>query len=292
MMTHRLLAFAAAALLSGCASDSSDDRASFFDAGADASTSADAGASDPSPTLPVGTDEDASVRTDAGSGLTPQNNTIVMKVRDFRQRDANDPNAHPDFESPNTGDDRDMVEVNLGADRKPVYRAQTGGTLTTDGKARYDQWYRDVANVNLPFDVPLLFTQGTGGIYSYDSSRDGTVDGNRRQFFPIDNRGFGNQGNPHNFHFTGELHTAFTYRGGETFRFRGDDDVWVFIDGKRVIDLGGTHSAEDAQVALDTLGLARGRSYPLDFFFAERHTVDSNLLIETTIVFDEFQPPR
>ena len=83
-----------------------------------------------------------------------------------------------------------------------------------------------------------------------------------------------------------------TYRGGETFRFRGDDDVWVFIDGKRVIDLGGTHSAEDAQVALDTLSLARGRSYPLDFFFAERHTVDSNLLIETTIVFDEFQPPR
>jgi len=288
----RLVRFLAAASLGlvACASDSGDARPSLFDAGIDAGV--DAGVVGPDPTLPVGTDEDASVRADAGSGLSPQNNTIVMKVRDFRQRDAGDPNAHPDFESPNVGDDRDMVEVNLGADRKPVYRASSGGTRTTDGKARFDQWYRDVPNVNVPFDVPLVFTQGAGGIYSYDSDRDGTVDGSRRQFFPIDNQGFGNQGNPHNFHFTGELHTAFTYRGGETFRFRGDDDVWVFINGQRVIDLGGTHTAQDAQVSLDALGLTRGRSYPLDFFFAERHTVDSNLLIETTIVFDEFQPPR
>ena len=275
-----------------CSSSSDGDRPSTFaDAGTldagDPGASADAGWT---PTLPVGDDVDGGAVRDASA---PASNTIAMKVRDFKKRDANDPTAHPDFESPNVGDDRDMVLDTLGADQKPVYRNATGGTRTTDGKARFDQWYRDVAGVNQAFDVPLTFTRGANGVYSYDSDRDGTdIGGGRKQFFPIDGRGFGNQGLPHNYHFTGELHTTFTYRGGETFRFRGDDDVWVFIDGKRVIDLGGTHTAQEARVDLDTLGLVRGRTYPLDFFFAERHTVDSNLLMETSIVFSEFEPPR
>jgi fibro-slime domain-containing protein len=282
------LALSAAA----CSSETEATRPSTF---ADAATTATPDAAsapdaDPAPTLPVGDDVDGGPARDASA---PASDTIVMKVRDFKKRDANDPTAHPDFESPSTGDDRDMVLTTLGADQKPVYRNATGGTRTTDGKARFDQWYRDVAGVNETFDVPLTFTRGASGVYSYDSDRDGTdIGGGRRQFFPIDGRGFGNQGLPHNYHFTGELHTTFTYRGGESFRFRGDDDVWVFIDGKRVIDLGGTHTAQEARVDLDTLGLVRGRAYPLDFFFAERHTVDSNLLIETSIVFSEFEAPR
>ena len=281
-----------AACLAGCGSEGGTGVNAGADAGAGGG-SIDSGAR---PTdarggaIPVPTPPDA--EADGGAGLTPSNNTLLMRIRDFKQRDPGDPAAHPDFESPSTGDDRDMVEVALGADRKPVYRRTSGGTRTTDGKVRFDQWYRDVSGVNHPFEVPLVFTRGVGDIYRYDSTTDGTPDGTRKQFFPIDGQGFGNQGHPHNFHFTGELHTNFTYRGGETFRFRGDDDVWVFIDGKLVIDLGGTHSAEDAQVALDTLGLTRTRRYPLDFFFAERHTDESNLMIETTIVFTEFEPPR
>lgn len=189
-------------------------------------------------------------------------------VRDFQQ-------SHPDFEA-FLGSDLGIVATQLGGDGNPVYAGQPT-TPTTTGQANFDQWYNDVDGVNvaIPFTIELL--EGDPGVYTYDN----------QAFFPVDGQGWGNEGHQHNFHFTYELNTAFVYETGQVFTFTGDDDLFVFINGKLAIDLGGVHGAQDATVDLDaqagTLGMTPGEVYTLDFFFAERHTTASTFRIDTSI---------
>merc|ERR1719346_530277 len=92
-------------------------------------------------------------------------------------------------------------------------------------------------------------------------------------YFPIDGEGWGDEivhaGTKHNYYFTLEMHHVFKYHGGEVFKFRGDDDLWVFINDELVIDLGGTHVALEKSVNLDDLNLEKEKTYTLDLFFAE-----------------------
>jgi fibro-slime domain-containing protein len=187
-------------------------------------------------------------------------------VRDFMA-------SHPDFEGA-IGAETGIVETTLGADGKPVY-AGGAGTVTTTGAANFDQWYRDVGGVNMSktHSITLAETFPGSGIYEYSSGA----------FFPIDGELLGNEGNSHNYHFTYEIHTTFTYQAGQTFSFSGDDDVWVFINNKLAVDLGGVHGAMSGSTDLDTLGLTAGTTYAFDFFFAERHLSESNFRIQTSI---------
>jgi len=88
---------------------------------------------------------------------------------------------------------------------------------------------------------------------------------------------------PVNGFFCFESHTSFVYDPEQTFVFRGDDDIWVYINNKLVIDLGGTHLAAPGKVRLDTLGLIDGKEYPIDIFFCDRRSTMSNVRINTNM---------
>jgi fibro-slime domain-containing protein len=220
--------------------------------------------------------------------------TILAVVRDFKGADVG---GHPDFQTfdgnkPTKG----MVPVDLGADLKPGYtgiceaanagdttRCPEGQQSTT--QANFMQWYNYAADVNKPYVIYLSF-EPNGDKITFQSDR----------FFPLDNTGWGNSGEDedgqqHNFHFTTEVHTEFLYRGGEEFTFIGDDDVWVFINGKLSddVDLGGLHPQVTGSIRLDErateLGITTGNTYPLDLFHAERHTNASHFRVDTNLEF-------
>jgi fibro-slime domain-containing protein len=205
----------------------------------------------------------------------PQPNPPVLTgvVRDFQA-------SHPDFEMMGPGGaEEGIVDDLLGPDDKPVYRGGLNRIHTTTGQYNFDQWYRDVPGVNQRVEIPLALTPTNGrpGFFTYSDT----------DFFPIDGQLFGNDGNSHNYHFTLETHATFRYAGGEVFSFTGDDDMWVFVNRRLAMDLGGLHTPLSRVVSLDSLrsthNLVVGEIYPLDFFFAERHTFESNFTIETSI---------
>jgi fibro-slime domain-containing protein len=260
------------------------------------------------------------------SGLTMLELTGV--VRDFREKSV--PGGHPDFEkkpsagfaiysgniSPELGEDAKPVFTGMGFKVKTQWKdnvgrpicyalydptkgdvpgapdvSNTGGITSADS---FDQWFRDVPGVNLSQPLTLTFNQQADGVFVFDDKLDPYYQ-SLGGFFPIEGQLFGNPGGTpdRNFHFTFELHTQFIFdaAGNYVFKFIGDDDVWVFIDGKMVIDLGGVHSAKDQYVDLNRLGLQHGHTYTLDFFFAERHRTQSNFRIETNLPLQEIALP-
>lgn len=236
--------------------------------------------------------------------------TLELIVRDFNA-------SHPDMEEPFAGWDQigcEMVQPNLfvGSDgaRTPLFQANigTGKRTITDGvitcelwdpqtnpgpqngevviesEETFNQWYSNVDGVNMAFSysLPLGPLPGNDSVYYFDSKE---IDGGR--FFPADGQGFDEQTQGHNYHFTTEAHVRFTYKTGDKFTFSGDDDMWIFVNGKLALDLGGLHNPLTATIDFDAqasaLGITPGMVYNMDIFHAERHTSNSNYRIETSI---------
>lgn len=235
--------------------------------------------------------------TDSAAPASQCNSTLQVTFRDFNE-------SHPDFEwgikhEGWTGDivRAGLVAPTLGPDQKPVFLSNSGcgsskppacdwpgprSVITS--KETFDQWYRTVPGTNyeLPKTLELVETRAGSGKYVFDSSA----------FFPLGtDEGFGvtPAGNSlgKNFLFTTEIHLKFGYEQGQKFTFRGDDDLWIFVNGKLAMDLGSLHSPYEGTIDFDaqasTLGITPNNTYAMDIFHAERQTSGSNFHFETNI---------
>ncbi|KAM9956446.1 hypothetical protein ACTFIR_003162 [Dictyostelium discoideum] len=243
-------------------------------------------------------------------GQTQPKDKITMKAVIYDQHKFYNPN----FQPKNEGDfalTKGIVKTDIDQEKRiPVLNSMDAND-STNKKARiswpdgFKYFFVDnqggdsesaKSGKNLPIqkDVELKWN---GEAYEYSNSN----------YFPINGQGFNDvsyavprgyvpisgeswtsmttssslKGN--NYNFCLKLNSKFTYNGNEVFKFTGDDDVWVYINNKLVVDIGGIHSQVSASVDVTKLGLTVGTIYNFDFFYCERKTSESNIKIQTTI---------
>jgi fibro-slime domain-containing protein len=217
----------------------------------------------------------------------PDQLEIPVLYRDFLYSNTTDPGpGHPDFETFNGNGTKGLVKDRLDAAGMPDFLAAQGQITSADS---FYAWWHDKQLDGTPNPyAKLVFLTAAGDPQTLTLTKmaNGTYQFSTTAFFPIDGLGWNAGPNPqvtngHNFAFDSELRYQFTYQGGEVLSFRGDDDVWVFINDHLAVDLGGLHVAQSSSITLDattegTLGLAKGGMYEIAVFQAERHTVGSD----------------
>lgn len=161
-----------------------------------------------------------------------------------------------------------------------------------------------------------VYDTAKGVIYNsqtdHVTTREGTtyVRGNlqaENRFDPISRKYFGNNGNKYlevvdpnqgdithyynntNYNMTLEGHAQFIFYEDDNlyFNFTGDDDVYLYINGIRVLDMGGAHAISNCGISLNDVkelcGLKDGQVYDFDFYYMERHGTAANFGFETNI---------
>jgi fibro-slime domain-containing protein len=202
-----------------------------------------------------------------------------------------------------------VVQNMLDAKGKPVLA--NGNNACIESATSFAEWYTTGSNnAAIPGNL-TLYDDGKGGYVNrygpngeqFNGPAGGQAYDGSPLFFPIDDsplalqdtrwraklpEQYGYNGWPyedtvfpdagtHNFHFTTEVVYWFVFdaTAPATLDFLGDDDLWIFVNGRLALDVGGAHVPEGGTVTLDAasagrFGLVNGSVYEIRAFHAER----------------------
>ena len=196
------------------------------------------------------------------------------QAQDFKQSSAN-PDFNKDSNKCSSWRSNALLKKAVTSTLQKNLPAYDTTTNAFTSKTMFDEWFAPSAN---SIAVPTNILMGWFPQLSMWQHSD-------MSFFPTAGQGHdGGIGTDSQNYFTIRCSSEFVYKGGEKIIWKGNDDFWLYVDGKILIDAGGIHHQDKSETTalLDTLGLTKGCRVTVRLFFAERCLASqSNFRIQT-----------